>query len=145
MQAGCTIKTGHQVQYVVRNLDEDGVSQTLRRRWRVYFNDIDYISTDFVVLSAGVFGTAEILFQSQKRGLRVIERLGFDFGCNGNNVAYLAGSSAPLNAYGLERNQFSKVPFQDRPGPSISSSYTSSLRFTIQVSSSDLSGDMLMF
>ncbi|OVA10027.1 Glucose-methanol-choline oxidoreductase [Macleaya cordata] len=52
--------------------------------------------------------------------------------CNGNAVAYLSGSPAPLNAYGLDKKQFSKIPFQDRPGPSISSSYTSSLGFTIQ-------------
>lgn len=83
---------------------------------------------------AGVFGTAEILFHSEKRGLRLSSSLGYGFSCNGNNVAYLAGSSAPLNAYGLDKKQFSKVPFQDRPGPAITSSYTSSLGFTIQVS-----------
>ncbi|MCL7024984.1 hypothetical protein MKW94_011989 [Papaver nudicaule] len=83
-------------------------------------------------LSAGVFGTAKILFQSERRGLTVSDRLGYGFSCNGNNVAYLAGSAAPLNGQGVKKEQFSKIPFQDRPGPSISSSYTSSLGFTIQ-------------
>ncbi|KAF8397919.1 hypothetical protein HHK36_016844 [Tetracentron sinense] len=137
IQAGCTVKTECQVQYVVKNTDgicekRDGISRKQRRRWRVYFNDIDYITSDFVILSAGVFGTTEILFHSQKRGLKLSEKLGFGFSCNGNTVAYLAGSPAPLSAYGLDKKQFSKIPFQDRPGPSISSSYTSSLGFTIQ-------------
>ena len=67
------------------------------------------------------------------RGLKLSERLGSGFSCNGNNVACLAGSPANLGAYGLDSKQFSKIPFQERPGPSISSSYTSSLGFTIQV------------
>lgn len=87
---------------------------------------------DFVS-SAGVFGTAEILFQSQMRGLKLSEALGSGFSCNGNTVAYLAGTSAPLNGYGLDRKQVYTTPFEERPGPSISSSYTSSLGFTIQV------------
>lgn len=83
--------------------------------------------------AAGVFGTAKIVFQSKSRGLPVSEKLGSGLSCNGNNVAYLDGSSAPLNASGLYKNRFSDIPFQERPGPSISSSYTSSLGFTIQV------------
>ncbi|KAE8717051.1 hypothetical protein F3Y22_tig00110065pilonHSYRG00254 [Hibiscus syriacus] len=66
------------------------------------------------------------------RGLKLSDALGSGFSCNGNNVAYLAGSSGPLNAYGLDGKQLSKIPIQARPGPSISSSYTSSLGFTIQ-------------
>ncbi|PRQ44023.1 putative FAD/NAD(P)-binding domain-containing protein [Rosa chinensis] len=93
------------------------------RRWRVYFNEIDYITSDFVILSAGVFGTTEILFQSQMRGLKLSEALGSGFSCNGNTVAYLAGSPAPLGAYGLDRKQLFKTPFEERPGPSISSAY----------------------
>lgn len=67
------------------------------------------------------------------RGLKVSEALGCGFSCNGNAVAYVAGSPAPLNAYGLGREQLWKNAFHERPGPSISSSYTSSLGFTIQV------------
>ncbi|KAF5180524.1 Nitrilase/cyanide hydratase and apolipoprotein N-acyltransferase family protein [Thalictrum thalictroides] len=82
--------------------------------------------------AAGVFGTSKILFRSARRGLKISDRLGLGFSCNGNNCAYLAGSSAPLSSYGLDKSQFSKIPFQDRPGPSISLSFTSSLGFTIQ-------------
>lgn len=67
------------------------------------------------------------------RGLKLSSTLGSGISCNGNNVAYLARSPAPLNASGLDRKNFSKVPFQERPGPAISSSYTNSLGFTIQV------------
>lgn len=83
---------------------------------------------------AGVFGTVKILFESKARGLRVSERLGLGLSCNGNNVAYLAGSSAPLKAYGLDRKQLMDTAFEERPGPAISSAYTSSSGFTIQVS-----------
>ncbi|XP_059645979.1 uncharacterized protein LOC132289661 [Cornus florida] len=137
IQAGCTIKTECQVHYVVKNTndlhkDDERISRKRKRRWLVFLNETDYITSDFVILSAGVLGTAEILFQSQFRGLKLSERLGCGFSCNGNNVAYIAGSSAPLSAFGLDRKQLSKVPFQERPGTSISSSYTSSLGFTIQ-------------
>ncbi|KAI7998979.1 Cholesterol oxidase [Camellia lanceoleosa] len=133
--AGCTINTQCQVQYVVQNPDyicekEDKVSRKNWRRWHIYLNEIDYVASDFVILS--VFGTTEILFQSQMRGLKLSERLGSGFSCNGNTVAYLAGSPAPLGAYALDKKQFTKIPFQERPDPSISSSYTSSLGFTIQ-------------
>ena len=76
------------------------------------------------------------------RGLKISERLGSGLSCNGNTVAYLAGSSAPLNAFGLNSKQFSKIPFQERPGPAISSSYTSSLGFTIQVGALTLVKDL---
>ncbi|CAL5419653.1 unnamed protein product [Camellia sinensis] len=138
--AGCTIKTQCQVQYVVQNPDyicekEDKVSRKKRRRWHIYLNEIDYVASDFVILSGGVFGTTEILFQSQMRGPKLSERLGSGFSCNGNTVTYLVGSPAPLGAYALDKKQFTKIPFQERPGPSISSSYISSLGFTIQVES----------
>ncbi|XP_057777962.1 uncharacterized protein LOC130996680 [Salvia miltiorrhiza] len=137
IEAGCTIKTESEVQYVVRNDDyiykeEGGFKARSRRRWLVFLNEFDYVASDIVILSAGVFGTAKILFQSRLRGLSTSEKLGSGLSCNGNNVAYLAGSSAPLNALGLKETQFSGLPFQERPGPSISSSYTSSLGFTIQ-------------
>ncbi|WOG89520.1 hypothetical protein DCAR_0208758 [Daucus carota subsp. sativus] len=135
IQEGCTIRTDCEVQYVVKNLDKTSKekhSSTKRRRWLVFFNEIDHVKCDFVVLSAGVFGTNKILFQSQQRGLKLSSMLGSGISCNGNNVAYLARSSAPLNASGLDRKNFSELPFQERPGPAISSSYTNSLGFTIQ-------------
>ncbi|XXG88455.1 hypothetical protein AAC387_Pa12g0663 [Persea americana] len=137
IKAGCTVITDCQVHYAVKEIDKVydeqlGINIKQRRRWRVYCDNLEYICADFVVLSAGVLGTTQILFQSERRGLRLSDRLGFGFSSNGNNVAYLASSPALLNAYGLKKNQFSKVPFQDRSGPAISSSYTSSLGFTIQ-------------
>ncbi|XVE61454.1 hypothetical protein DITRI_Ditri06bG0041500 [Diplodiscus trichospermus] len=134
MQAGCIVKTESQVQYVVKNPYETDHKGEVggKRRWHVYLNEIDYIKADFVILSAGVFGTTGILFKSQMRGLKLSEALGSGFSTNGNTVAYLAGSSGPLNAYGLDKKQLSKTPIQARPGPSISSSYSSSLGFTIQ-------------
>ncbi|KAJ6698371.1 CHOLESTEROL OXIDASE [Salix purpurea] len=134
IQAGCTIRTKCQARYVVKNphgtCQPDGISS--KRRWRVYINEIDFITSDWVILSAGVLGTTEILFQSQMRGLRLPDTLGSGFSCNGNTLAYVAGSAAPVNGYGLNRKQLSEIPYQDRPGPSISSSHTSSLGFTIQ-------------
>ncbi|KAK1324185.1 Long-chain-alcohol oxidase FAO1 [Acorus calamus] len=130
---GCKMRTGCRARYMVQNPDFDrsGGRGMRGRRWRVCFDDLDYVCADFVVLSAGVLGTTEILFRSQQRGLKLSERLGFGFSCNGNNVAYVAGSPAPLNAYGLNKQQFLKIPFEDRPGPAITSSH-SSLGFTIQ-------------
>ncbi|XP_075638209.1 uncharacterized protein LOC142610304 isoform X3 [Castanea sativa] len=131
----CEVRTECQVQYVVKNpfytSQEDGINSR-KRRWCVYLDEIDYITSDFVVLSAGVFGTTEILFRSQMRGLKRSDALGSGFSCNGNTVAYLAGSPLPLNSFGLDRKQLSKIPFQERPGLAISSSYMSSLGFTIQ-------------
>ncbi|KAG2683001.1 hypothetical protein I3760_10G011700 [Carya illinoinensis] len=135
IEAGCDVKTECQVHYVVKNPYQnfqECIISKKRRRWHVYLNEIDYITADFVVLSAGVFGTTEILFQSQMRGLKLSDSLGSGFSCNGNTVAYLAGSPAPLSSYGLNRKQLSKITFQERPGPSISSSYTYSSGFTIQ-------------
>ncbi|KAI3678468.1 hypothetical protein L6452_37762 [Arctium lappa] len=132
VKAGCTIKTDCQVQYVVKNPNNTNIQGKRARRWLVFLNETDYLTSDFVILSAGVFGTADILFRSQIRGLKLSGRLGEGFSCNGNNAAYLAGCTAPLGAYGLGKKHFSSIPFQERPGPAISSSYTSSLGFTIQ-------------
>ncbi|XP_024186518.1 uncharacterized protein LOC112191406 [Rosa chinensis] len=133
IQAGCIVKTECQAQYVVRNMHDHFQHKGKNgRRWLVYLNEIDYVTCDFVILSAGVFGTTEILFQSQMRGLKLSEALGSGLSCNGNTVAYLAGTPAPVNGYGLDRKQVFTAPFEERPGPSISSSFTSSLGFTIQ-------------
>ncbi|KAK9127825.1 hypothetical protein Syun_016622 [Stephania yunnanensis] len=150
IKAGCAIKTQCQVQYIVENPGEGcnkegSNSEKRRKRWRVFLNDIDYISSDFVIISGGVLGTAEILFKSRSRGLNVSESLGHGFSCNGNNVAYVDGSPAPLNAFGLDKTQFSKIPYQARPGPSISSSYTSSLGFSIQTAVVPVSFPKLLF
>ncbi|KAI3749921.1 hypothetical protein L2E82_20542 [Cichorium intybus] len=132
VEAGCSIKTDCEVKYVVKNPNYTNIHGKPARRWLVYLNDTDYLQSDFVILSGGVFGTADLLFRSQTRGLELSSRLGEGFSCNGNNTAYLAGCTTPLGAFGLHKEQFSKIPFQERPGPAISSSYTSSLGFTIQ-------------
>ncbi|KAJ8642501.1 hypothetical protein MRB53_004249 [Persea americana] len=127
-----------EVQYIVKVANEDYSEngdingKQCGRRWHIYFDNLEYIAANFVILSAGVLGTTQILFQSERRGLKVSERLGFGFSSNGNNVAYLDGSSVPINGQGLKKAEFSKIPLQDRAGPTISSSYTSSVGFTIQ-------------
>ncbi|XXG62627.1 hypothetical protein AAC387_Pa05g0950 [Persea americana] len=136
-QAGCTVMTECEVQCIVEdvddNYDDDGViRKKQRRRWRIYFNDLEYVSADYVVLAGGVLGTTRILFQSERRGLKLSDRLGFGFSTNGNNFAYLAGSSEPLSGVGVAEKEFSKTAFQDRPGPTITSSLTSSAGFTVQ-------------
>nr|XP_027067681.1 uncharacterized protein LOC113693325 [Coffea arabica] len=137
IQAGCDIRTACEVQYVFRNLDDtsevdEAICRRKSRRWLVFLNEFECIASDFVVLSAGVFGTTKVLFQSQMRGLILSKKLGCGLSCNGNNVAYLSRSRAPLNACGLDRKKLPEVPFEERPGPSITSSYISSLGFTIQ-------------
>ncbi|RVW48098.1 hypothetical protein CK203_073501 [Vitis vinifera] len=103
MQAGCTVKTGCQVWFVVKNLDDIGeeegrISRKTRRRWLVFFNETEYVPSDFVILSAGVFGTTEILFQSQMRGLKLSERLGSGFSCNGILLLMLLEAQHPWGA-----------------------------------------------
>ena len=55
IQAGCHIITECEVQYVVKNpyeiCQEEGKIGGKRRRWRVYLNEIDCITADYVVLS----------------------------------------------------------------------------------------------
>ncbi|XP_039122109.1 uncharacterized protein LOC120258737 [Dioscorea cayenensis subsp. rotundata] len=138
IQAGCVVKTECEIIYIIKT-DAQGDGEENRcnsikenRRWKVHFDNLEHVSADFVILSAGVLGTTKILFDSERRGLSLSPMLGYGFSCNGNNVAYVAGSQAPLNAYGLNKRQFTTIPLQDRPGPTITSSYTSSLGFTIQ-------------
>ncbi|KAH0464804.1 hypothetical protein IEQ34_004907 [Dendrobium chrysotoxum] len=92
--------------------------------------DKNYLA--LAVEASGVLGTTEILLKSQRRGLGLSDRLGLGISCNGNNVAYVTRSKAPLHAYGLNKKQFSEVAFHNRPGPAISASFTSSSGFTIQ-------------
>ena len=56
MQAGCSVKTGCQVLFVVKNTDDIGkeegtICKKTRRRWLVFFNETDYVPSDFVILS----------------------------------------------------------------------------------------------
>lgn len=90
-----------------------------------------------------MLGTTEILFKSQGRGLDISGRLGQGLSCNGNNVAYVTRTKAPLHAYGLNKKQFSEVSFHSRPGPAISASFTSSKGFKIQVGNLIIFGDQV--
>ena len=102
-------------------------------RYKTQSQSYIFVNKNFCLTAAGVLGTTQILFQSERRGLQISDRLGKGFSTNGNNFAYLAGSSLPLNGQGLSKEQFSNIPFQNRPGPSVSSSFISSLGFTIEV------------
>lgn len=76
LQAGCTIRTGCEVQYVVRNEDEGS-----QRRWLVFVNDFDYIETDIVVLS-GSYAlniTLLILFLKKTVSYNTLFRLQLEF------------------------------------------------------------------
>lgn len=58
-QAGCTIRTECEVQYVVRNDDDvcregGGFTARSKRRWLVFLNEFDYVASDIVILS-GLF------------------------------------------------------------------------------------------
>ena len=138
-----------QVQYIVKDIDEDWVGGDVTRgqeplTWRVFLDHLEHVCTDFVVLScmyalnkmslryktqsqsyifvnqnfcltaAGVLGTTQILFQSERRGLKISDRLGMAFSTNGNNFAYLARSLLPLNGQGLSKEQFSNIPKSTR-------------------------------
>ncbi|KAH9307741.1 hypothetical protein KI387_035652, partial [Taxus chinensis] len=137
--AGCEVKTECQVRFIMESFEEflqscscRSMDKRPKKRWRVHMDEMQYLSSDFVVLSAGVLGTTEILFQSRKRGLGLSETLGLGLSCNGNNVAYVAGSTAQLNGYGLNKEELPNIAKAHRPGPTITTSYTSSLGFTIQ-------------
>lgn len=55
LQAGCTIKTESEVQFIVRNQDDicrqHMTDTTRKRRWLVFLDDYNYITSDFVILS----------------------------------------------------------------------------------------------
>ncbi|KAG6549245.1 hypothetical protein Mapa_009231 [Marchantia paleacea] len=102
------------------------------RSWRVYLDEVTYLSADVVVLAAGVFGTNEILLRSRERGLNLSGRLGKGVSCNGNNICFLSDSPAPINGYGIDSKNFVSLTTPQRPGVSICNSYTSSAGYTIQ-------------
>ncbi|KAL6005319.1 hypothetical protein ACLOJK_005884 [Asimina triloba] len=109
VNAGCTVIIECPVRYVVKNPDleseDDGPKQG--RRWRVYLHNLEYVTCDFVVLSAGALGTVEILLQSERRGLRLSERLGFND--DGENAAYANGSTVSQDAHEPNKNHLSTV------------------------------------
>eukprot|EP01018_Ginkgo_biloba_P009407 Gb_33822 [translate_table: standard] len=134
-----------ETQHIVSWWRESGFNDltfACQRPVEMYFSvAVRMFESEFVVVflryTGGVLGTAEILFQSKKRGLGLSKRLGMGFSYNGNDVAYVAGSSAPLKIYELKKEDFVNIAKTDRPGPTISTSYTSSLGFTIQWSASE--------
>ncbi|BBN09662.1 cholesterol oxidase [Marchantia polymorpha subsp. ruderalis] len=102
------------------------------RSWRVYLDEVTFLSADVVVLAAGVFGTNEILLRSRERGLNLSQRLGKGVSCNGNNICFLSDSPAPLKGYGIASKDFVSLTTPQRPGVAICNSYTSSAGYTIQ-------------
>ncbi|KAH7447450.1 hypothetical protein KP509_01G107600 [Ceratopteris richardii] len=138
-KVGCAIHTNCEVRFILPNFHhphkapEVSYSQNGHRRWRVYLDDVRFITADFVVIAAGVVGTTTLLYQSKMRGLAVSDRLGHGLSCNGNNIAIVCGTHVTTRGHSLTSNEVveDKVGF-DRPGPSITTSYTSSLGYTIQ-------------
>ncbi|KAI5062480.1 hypothetical protein GOP47_0023019 [Adiantum capillus-veneris] len=146
VQAGAEIRTECAVSFIARAPAEedsyvcDSVGEGCSRhdysepeiRWRIYLNEVDYLTADFVILAAGVHGTMEILFRSKERGLHVSDLLGCGVSGNGNNLAFIGAPKAPTKGTSISNKDFTGIAMSSRPGPSISNSYTSSLGFTIQ-------------
>lgn len=70
-----------------------------------------------VILSAGTFGSTEILMRSRKRGLTVSSRLGEQFSANGDMFAATYNSPYLANAAPLEET----APEERKTGPTITS------------------------
>ncbi|MCO5603775.1 hypothetical protein L7F22_057927 [Adiantum nelumboides] len=91
---GCTIITNCDARFVLPNFDYphtasksrksekcsggDSGGQHMHRRWRVYLYETPFITTDFVIIAAGVLGTTNLLLQSKIRGLAISARLAMD-------------------------------------------------------------------
>ncbi|MCO5589431.1 hypothetical protein L7F22_043398 [Adiantum nelumboides] len=147
-KSGCTIITNCEARFVLPNFDyphttsKDSKSEKpsececdghyMHRRWRIYLDETHFITADFVVVAAGVLGTTNLLLQSKIRGLAISDRLGHGFSCNGNNAAFVCGTHVATKGHSLTPKELKNTPMFDRPGPSITASYTSSLGFTIQ-------------
>ncbi|KAI5061107.1 hypothetical protein GOP47_0023612 [Adiantum capillus-veneris] len=139
-KAGCTIITNCEARFVLPNFDYPHTTskecefdgQHMHRRWRIYLDETHFISADFVVVAAGVLGTTNLLLQSKIRGLAISDRLGHRFSCNGNSVAFVCGTHVATKGHSLTPKELKNTPMFDRPGPSITTSYTSSLGYTIQ-------------
>jgi len=76
-------------------------------RWRVFYQRFDddsgkraqqgVITADRVILSAGVFGSTEILMRSRRHGVAVSARLGRGFSANGDELAFGHDLPGPVN------------------------------------------------
>ncbi|KAI5061106.1 hypothetical protein GOP47_0023611 [Adiantum capillus-veneris] len=147
-KSGCTIITNCEAQFLLPNFDYPHTTSTdsksekpskcecdghqIQRRWRIYLDETHYITADFVIVAAGVLGTTKLLLQSKIRGLAISDRLGHGFSCNGNNAAFVCGTHLATKGHSLTPKELKNTPMFDRPGPSITASYTSSLGYTIQ-------------
>jgi cholesterol oxidase len=100
---GAQLHTGIEVEFL-RRLDAGQGA-----RWGVYFTRLDedsgrpaykgMIGADVAVLSAGVFGSTEILMRSRDRGLAVSDRLGAGVSANGDDFSF--GHGMPVAVEGV--------------------------------------------
>lgn len=79
-------------------------------RWVVYYQDlsatdeaepIHFITTDLVVLSAGTFGSTEILLRSKAKGLKLSDQVGKRFSGNGDVLAFGYNNKEPIDGIGF--------------------------------------------
>jgi cholesterol oxidase len=111
--AGAEIHTGAEVLYV-RPSERAGYRWALLTRVRPPDGRVRVVvvHAKVVVLSAGVFGTAGILFESRRRGLPVPPLLGTRVSGNGDAIA-LARHWSPAFGHGLPAGTL------DEPGPTV--------------------------
>jgi cholesterol oxidase len=98
-QFGASLFTGVSVKYVRKESNE----------WVLFYEQLDErngkirgqgsVTANFIVLSAGVFGTTEILMRSAKRGLALSKQLGRGFSANGDDLAF--GHDMPERVNGI--------------------------------------------
>ena len=63
--------------------------------------DIETVTANRVVLSAGTLGSTAILLRSKEQGLALSERLGENFTANGDIIAFNYDADIPVNAIGV--------------------------------------------
>ncbi len=89
--------------------------ETLRRRQRKPF----LLRASRLVLSAGTFGSTEILLRSQSDGLRFSPTLGHRVSSNGDLIAAAYDSRVDANCVGDEQRDSQGVAPENRVGPAI--------------------------
>lgn len=107
---GAQIVTRVTVRYLARDGDD----------WLVYFRDSGdsgnerSVRAKYVVLSAGVLGSAEILLRSAANGLSVSSQLGQHFSANGDFLGFAYNNSTTIQGVGDGDTPVDQLP---TPGP----------------------------